>query len=119
MTVQDDLLALEHRLWTGGADDYRDILDADCLIAFTEMAGLMTRDQIADSAGDGGRWHDVETEGVGVVQPTDEVAILTYRAQATRKDGEPYRALLSSAYVRRDGEWKMAFHQQTPLTETG
>jgi hypothetical protein len=25
MTVQNDLLALERRLWTGGADDYREI----------------------------------------------------------------------------------------------
>ena len=25
-----------------------------------------------------------------------------------------YSALVSSAYVRRDGGWRLAFHQQTP-----
>jgi hypothetical protein len=32
-----------------------------------------------------------------------------------RDNGEAYEALVSSAYVRRDGQWKMAFHHQTPL----
>jgi hypothetical protein len=32
----------------------------------------------------------------GLEEPTDEVAVLTYRAAATRDDGEPYSALVSS-----------------------
>lgn len=51
----------------------------------------------------------------GVLQPADDIAILTYRARADRGEDERYRALVSSGYVRRGGEWKMAFHQQTPL----
>ena len=45
----------------------------------------------------------------------DGVALLSYEAHAIRANGEPFQALVSSAYVRTDGRWKMAFHQQTPL----
>ena len=33
-----------------------------------------------------------------------------------RRDNYTYEALMSSVYVRRDGEWKLALHQQTPVT---
>jgi hypothetical protein len=28
---------------------------------------------------------------------------------------EPYRALVSSVYVRTEGEWRLCWHQQTPV----
>ena len=43
-----------------------------------------------------------------------DTAIVTYEAHAKRATGEPYAALVSSGYVKRNGEWKMTFHQQTP-----
>ena len=30
------------------------------------------------------------------------------------RDGATYSALVSSAYVRREGGWRLALHQQTP-----
>ena len=30
-------------------------------------------------------------------------------------DGEPYAAMVSSAYVKRDEGWKLAFHQHSPV----
>jgi len=29
-------------------------------------------------------------------------------------EAEPYSAVVSSTFVRQDGAWKVAFHQQTP-----
>lgn len=116
MSLEDDLLTLERRLWTGGPDAYRETLDPKCLVAFTGHAGVMPRDEIAGSVGDGPRWRDLEIEPQGLVQPADDVALVTYRAAAVRGDeGERYRALVSSGYARRDGAWKLVFHQQTPL----
>ena len=43
------------------------------------------------------------------------MAILSYEAHATRSNGEPYSALVSTGYAKRDDGWKMMFHQQTPL----
>ena len=36
-------------------------------------------------------------------------------ATERRADGKLCSALVSSGYVRRGQDWKMAFHQQTPL----
>ena len=154
MSLQDELLSIERELWTGGADSYRAHMDDECLVAFTQMAGTMTREEIAASVTGGPRWRDLEMEVVGLVRPRDDVAILTYRAAATRgeaaervrEEGESeegvgeggvregggaggdradegiagrYLVLVSSGYARREGGWKMAFHQQTPLPEGG
>jgi hypothetical protein len=115
MPLQQDLLDIEERLWTGGADAYRKHVDTECLIAFTQMAGVMTREEVAASVEAGPRWQDLDLHAEGMVRPADDVAVLTYWASAVRGQGERYRALVSSAYVRRDGRWKLTFHQQTPL----
>jgi hypothetical protein len=114
MTTTEDILQLEKGFWTEGADFYRQHLDDDCLIAFVGMAGVMGRDQIAATA-QGPRWRDVEIALKGIVEPAPGVAILSYEAKATRADGAPYAAQVGSGYVKRDGDWKLAFHQQTPL----
>ena len=44
-----------------------------------------------------------------------DVVIISYKADVTRADGEPYTALVSSAYVRRDAGWKLVFHQHSPV----
>jgi hypothetical protein len=51
----------------------------------------------------------------GFIKPTEETATISYEASARRTDGKLYTALVSSGYVRRGQDWKMAFHQQTPL----
>ncbi|HEX6994871.1 MAG TPA: hypothetical protein VF339_12070 [Gammaproteobacteria bacterium] len=115
MALQDELLALEEGFWTGNADYYRDHVDDRCLTAFVEMAGIFGKDEIARTVGDGVRWQDVQLSPKGLVVPTDDFALVTYEASATRGNGVPYRALVSSGYVRRAGTWKLAFHQHTPL----
>jgi hypothetical protein len=115
MSLQRELLRKEEKLWSGGPSEYRNALDGDCLVAFTELAGVQQRDKIAKMAGQGQRWHDVDIEVDGFLQPTDDVTILTYRVHAVRGN-EPYDARVSSGYVNRDGDWRMMFHQQTPLT---
>ena len=116
--LQDDSLAMEQKLWSGGPSEYRHTLDAECLIAFTEMAGVTRREDIAAQA-DAQRWRNVHLEVEGFLQPADDVAILTCRASAARASGEPYEARVSSGYVKRTDGWKMMFHQQTPLNGPG
>lgn len=115
MSLRDDLLSVEEQLWTGGAETYLENLDDECLVAFTEMAGVSTREQVAGTVEEGDRWRELELEVEDLLQPVERVAMLTYRADAVRANGDPYRALVSSGYVNRDGAWKMMFHQQTPL----
>jgi hypothetical protein len=114
MTLENDLLSIERTLWAAEAEAYRRNLDDRCLIAFTQMAGVSSREEIAGSVEGSQRWSDLDLEVVGLLQPTPDVALLTYRASGSRGD-ESYRALVSSGYARRDDGWKMVFHQQTPL----
>jgi hypothetical protein len=115
MTLQDELLDIERGFWTGDAEFYRRHADERCLTAFPGMAAVMSSEEIAGTVGDGPRWDEPDLDVKGLVTPTGDVAILSYETTATRGDGDPYHALVSSAYVRRDDGWKLAFHQQTPL----
>jgi len=114
MSLESDLLRIEDHFWTGGPEAYRRYADERCLVAFSEMAGVTSRDDIAKSA-EKGRWRDVSLISKGMTQLSDTSAVVTYECNAKRKDGQPYRALVSSGYVRRPEGWKLAFHQQTPL----
>ncbi len=115
MTLEDELLENERDLWTGGAAAYRRLVDDECLVAFAPMAGVRSREEVADSVGSGPRWRELEMEVVGVLRPTDDVAVVSYRGSAVRGEDERYHALVCSGYVRRGEGWKLAFHQQTPL----
>lgn len=115
MSLRDDLLSIERKLWTGSADAYREHLDERCLVAFTEMAGVSSREEVVATVDGGGpRWQEPTMEVEGLLQPTPDLALITYRAE-TSKQGAEYRALVTSAYARREGGWKMCFHQQTAL----
>jgi hypothetical protein len=117
MTLKDELTEIERGFWTGGEDYFRAHLDDECLIAFPQMAGTYSRDEVAATARDPQRWQDLTTKEKGFLQPTGETALIDYEARETRANGEPYHALVSTLYVRRGEDWKMAFHSQTPLGE--
>jgi hypothetical protein len=114
MSLENDLLAIEDNFWTGGPEAYQRYADEKCLVAFSEMAGVMSKNDIARSA-EKGRWQGVSLKRKGLAQLSDTSAVITYECNATRKDGQPYHALVSSGYVKRADGWKLAFHQQTPL----
>jgi hypothetical protein len=115
MALEQDLLRLEKGFWTEGGDYYRTHVDEECLLAFTEMAGVHSNEEIAGMNPGANNWRDIDLDEKGCVQLLDDAAVITYEVNATRSNGEPYKALVSTGYVKRDGEWKMAFHQQTPL----
>lgn len=115
MALEQDLMTLEKGFWTQGGDYYREHVDEECLVAFAEMAGVHSNEEIAGMNPGAGNWRNVRLDEKGLVQLSDDAVVLTYEVDAERASGEPYKALVSSGYVKRNGDWKMAFHQQTPL----
>jgi len=119
MQLQQDLITLEKQFWGGDADFYRRNLDEECLTAFADIAGVRGKEEIAGMVEkDRPRWRNLKIDQKGFIALDRDTAILTYEANADRANGEHYHALVSSGYVKRDGEWKLAFHQQTPLGQT-
>ncbi len=114
-TLQQDLVALERQFWTGDVTFYRQHLDEKCLTVFKEQAGVFSKEDVAQQAKNPNRWQVQQIQPKGFLQPTDDTAIVTCEVYAKRNTGEPYHTLTSSGYIRRHGEWKMTFHQQTPL----
>jgi len=115
MALEQDLMQLERGFWLEGADYYRAHVDAECLLAFTEMAGVHSNEEIARMNPGANNWRNIRLDEKGLVQLADDAVVLTYEVDAERANGEPYRAVVSTGYVKRGDEWKMAFHQQTPL----
>ncbi|MGA7672037.1 MAG: nuclear transport factor 2 family protein [Nitrolancea sp.] len=123
MTIEQDrieqqLLELEDRGWTAlssgrGADFYDEHLTDDARMVFP--FGVMDRTGSIEAMRAAPPWSKYLIEEPTVTVLTTESAVLTYRATAQREGQPEYRAWMSSIYVRRGGQWKLAVHQQTPL----
>jgi hypothetical protein len=109
----DTLLAIERALGGGTGDTYREHLTDDAVVVVPGAA--ITREQTAFAIDATPGWDDFEITDERVVELNEGSAVLTYRWSSRRGD-ETYEALMSSVYVNRDGEWKLALHQQTPVT---
>jgi len=77
------------------------------------MAGVMSSEDIAKSA-EKGRWKDVAIEQKGLTRLSGAAGD-RLRMHRPTEGRQPYRALVSSGYVKRADGWKLAFHQQTAL----
>ncbi len=114
MSLEEELLAIETRLWMEGPEAFRRHTDEQCLVVFPEGAGMMSREDIAKAA-EKGRWKDVKMQKKGLRRLSDSAAVLSYECTAERRDGKAHHALVSSAYSHTPDGWKLAFHQQTTL----
>ena len=119
MEPADELIELERRGWealAAGAQEatrfYGDVLDREVAMLFPGGMALTDREQILQSMG-GAPWASFALEDPRVLWLTPDCGAVVYGVVAVR-EGVTYSALVSSIYARRDGDWKLAFHQQTP-----
>lgn len=119
MSLEKQLFEIESGFWSQGADYFAAHLAERCLLAFPqsgEMHGLFSRDEVAATAASANRWRDLEMSDQQLLKLSDDVAMISYKADVTRADGVAYSALIASAYVRRSDAWLLASHQHSPLT---
>jgi hypothetical protein len=60
-------------------------------------------------------WDEFSITGPRLLEVGRDGAVLTYQFTGRRGDDQPYVALMTSAYSRSDGTWKLVLHQQTPV----
>ena len=121
MDVQETLLAIERKLWTNNAAIYKHTLTEDAVLIFAET-GPITRDAAVEAIhaenAEGRKWEEVEFSSVQVAPLTGAARLLTYSVTARRGESVT-SAFASSVYVHHSGNWKLAFHQQTPVSRAG
>jgi hypothetical protein len=117
--MHDDLVELERSGWNAlatSADDaaafYEGVLARRVLMLLPGGMVIDDRARVVDSMR-GAPWDSFELAGETVLPLSDSSAVVAYRARARRGDAE-YEALIASTYVREDGAWRLALHQQTP-----
>jgi hypothetical protein len=113
MSVEGTLLEIDRRLAAGGPDEYREHLTEEALLIVPGEA--LSKQETIAAMGESPGWDELRLDDVRTLELTDHAAVITYRFTGRRGEDFTYEALMSSTYVRRDGEWKLAFHQQTPL----
>jgi hypothetical protein len=118
MPVGKELYQIEEGFWIKGKDHFLAHVDERCLLAFPqmgEMHGVHSRAEVAATATAANRWRDLTMNDRQLLEVGEDFAMISYRAEVTRADGEPYAALVSSGYARRPAGWKLAFHQHSPV----
>ena len=117
MSVEQILLKLEEEggqaLVSGkAAEFYGRLLTDDAQMV---VPGMRVDKQMFVQAAGGDPWQSFRIEDARVLQLTEDCAALTYKATGTRPGRPEYVALMTSIYVARDGTWRLAHHQQTPM----
>lgn len=120
MALLEELVELETRGWdalttTEGGAFYADAMSEDGVMVLANGAAL-GRGDVVKALEASEPWTRYDLTDAAVVPLTDDVAVLHYRVTALRDPQEPaFAGLLSSTYVRRNGAWALAFHQQTAV----
>ena len=110
------LLELEREGWEalttdGGAAYYRERLAPNALMAFP--FGVMNRSDALAAMEAAKPWSTFEISEATAIELTTASGLLAYRVKATREGQGEFNAVVSSTYVRTNGDWKLAFHQQS------
>ncbi len=119
--LTNELMALERGFWEAATDRdfFREHLADEAVMVFPYGVGAMDKAMVLYTIrADVEAWTSLEFTEEQVVRLGDDAAVITYKVAAGRSDDEPFKAFISSTYVRRDGNWLLAFHQQT-LASTG
>lgn len=116
MDLAKELFDLEDRFWAAAGDRtfYDARLARNAVLLFPDPTGVLDRAQALDAAGAARPWSSWRIDDRRLVALSDQSAAIAYRAEARREGQPPYAALACSVYVREDGAWKLALHQQTP-----
>ena len=114
--LRNELISLERRFWESAGDPefYSEYFTDDGVMAFN--IGTMGKDEVVSSMEGAPEWASYTIDDPVLVELGPDAASLTYTAVAqSAGNDDVYRAALTSVYVRRDGRWLLAVHQQTPL----
>jgi uncharacterized protein (TIGR02246 family) len=118
---RQEISELEEAGWQALAADnaeafYSRIMAED--VVMVVPGAVMTHDAVLAAWRDVPPWASYQLDGHHERKLGTDAALITYRGTAVRAgDPAPYVAQFTSIYERRDGQWRLVFHQQTPQPE--
>ena len=113
--MADELWREEREFWLAAVAEAARRLDGACLIALAP-AGILDRAATVAALQSGPRWQEVTLSERASIE-TDEIRVLAYRATARRSGADTCRMLCTTTWMRRDRDWRIIQHQQTPVSE--
>jgi len=107
---QEAVLEIERGFWEKGNDPdfFKKHCLPDCLNVMESMGFVKQEDAIKMSK-DAKPWTNVKMQDMHVLDLNEDTMAVAYHGEGTQeKMPKPYRTTVSSVYVRKDGEWKLA-----------
>jgi hypothetical protein len=115
-SLAQELIQVERRGWDALCSDdavsyYKAHLTDDAIMAFP--FGIMRREEALSAMAAAEPWSQYDMEDPTVIALGPDSGVVVYGVTAQRVGQAPFSAVLSSTFVRRDGDWRLAFHQQS------
>ena len=106
----------EESLWTGDADNYRKLIDDECVMVLPELPYVFTGKQAIEAVVNTPRWSKVTFSAQQVMRPQEGLIVIAYKAAASREGSSGDYEASCTTTMRRLGhdEWRVVQHQQTP-----
>ena len=106
--------SFEESLWVGDAENYRRLIDEECVMALPAQPYVFTADAAIRAVQGTPRWSEVRFAETRVHRPQEGLIVIAYTAQASRDD-EQYEAYCTTTMRRRGHEdWLVVQHSQLP-----
>ena len=104
----------EEGLWTADADQYRAVIDGECLMVLPDTPHIFKGEAAVAEVSRTPRWTQVVFADQKVSRPQDGLIVIAYAVRATR-EAETYEACCTTTYRRLAHEdWRVVQHHQTP-----
>ena len=111
----DRVWAFERSLWTGDAEQYRTLIDEECVMVVPTPPFVLQGNDAIEAVADTPRWSEVDFADGRIIRPQEGLIVIGYTARASRGEGTEYEAYCTSTYRRlAHEEWRVIQHQQTP-----
>ncbi|WP_407561349.1 nuclear transport factor 2 family protein [Streptomyces sp. 184] len=116
----DEIRDLENQGWRSlcnstGADFYGRVMTSDGLMLLAQ-GQVLNREQVIDSLNQAPAWDGYDIADERLIPLGEGQVVFVYTGRAHREaDGPDFVAVMASTYVRRDGVWRLALYQQTPV----
>ena len=109
--------AFEESLWTGDADQYATLIDAESVMVLPQPPFVLGGEQAIAAVSDTPRWTSVAFSEKRIVRPQEGLIAIAYLAEAQRDGATGYVAYCTTTMRRVEHEvWRVVQHQQTPRT---